>query len=224
MSVFEDIDRWKIIQFVVATLLGVLLGLVGFARFGQPAWVLVPEARVIVLLGVGGLSGAFITRVFFWKEWEPQQNSWLYVALFCVVIMAIAAARADQITFVEALLIVVLGSVTLVAAANALSLFRLGEAIELESSWGGLGSALGGWRLSSATSLILSAFIFACGAIAVAQVSRNDRSETAAAAASETKNSAPTRPTPGQTAVTPSTKSQSGTGAPASGRPAQESP
>jgi hypothetical protein len=219
------LERGKMIGSLLAVaLLGVVLGFAAFTLLGQQAWVPAAQAQVFVLLAVGGLFGAVMTMVFFWMKGRETQNSWLYVALFCVAIMAIAAARADQISFVQALLITVFGSVALVAAANALSLFRLGEAIELESSWGGLGSALGGWRLSSATSLILSAFLFACGAIAASHVPRNDPPEAAAAAAKDTKKRAAAQPVPSQTAAPPATTSQPGAGASASGRPAQGTP
>lgn len=229
MSAEEDaarLDRWKRIGSLFgAGLLGALLGFVAFALLGQQAWVPGAQAQVLVLLLGGGLFGVLATMVFLWARGRETQISWLYVALFCVAIMAIAAVRTDQLSFVQALLTIVFGSVALVAAVNALSLFRLGEAIEFESSWGGLGSALGGWRLSSATSLILSAFLFACGAIVAVQVSSRDQpqavvAETKAAKDTGTANESKgakqpaAQPTPGPIALPPATPSGPGGSAP----------
>jgi hypothetical protein len=226
------LDRWRTIgSLFAAGLLGVLLGFAAFALLGQRVWVPGAQALVLVLLAVGGLSGVLATMVFLRARGRETQNSWLYVAFFCVAIMAIAATQTDQLSFVQALLIIVFGSVALIAAANALSLFRLGEAIEFESSWGGLGSALGGWRLSSATSLILSAFLFACGTIVAVQVSRpqgSDTTETKAARDSGTANKGKgvergpaAQPTPDLTAAPPATTQGPGGSAP--GQPAQGS-
>jgi len=214
-------DRWKtqwkrrskrIGPLVGAGLLGIFLGFAAFALLSQRAWIPGAQVQVLVLLATGGLFGVLATNVYFQMRGRATQSSWLYVALFCVAIMAIAAARTDQLSFAQALLIIVFGSVALVAALNALSLFRLGEAIEFESSWGGLGSALGGWRLSSATSLILSAFLFACGAIVAAQVSRHDQPQAGVAETKAAKDTASAKqlaaqPTPGPTAAPPATPS-----------------
>jgi hypothetical protein len=198
---------------VGAGLLGVLVGFAAFAWLGQQAWVPGAQAQVVVLLAAAALFGVLTTIAYFRMRGRETENSWLYVALFCIAIMVIAAVRTDQLSFAQALLIIVFGSVALVAAVHALSLFRLGEAIQFESSLVGLGNGLGGWRLSPATSLIFSAFLFACGAIVVAQVSRRDQSQAVVAetkAAKDTGSAAKqpaAQPTPGPTAapsVTPS--------------------
>ncbi|MDF0522481.1 hypothetical protein P0R31_35160 [Bradyrhizobium yuanmingense] len=222
MSAEEDVARRErrrsIGSQLNAGLIGVILGSVGFAWFNQ-AWAPDAQARIAVLLAAVGLFSGLATITYVWMGGRETEKSWLYVALFCMAVLAIAAARTNQLSYVQALLVIVFGSVALVAAVNALSLFRLGEAIEFESSWGGLGSALGGWRLSSATSLILSAFLFACGAIVVAQVSRDlpltvaaetkAAKDTASADASkgakqpvvQPSPSPTTQPTPGPTSV-----------------------
>jgi protein-S-isoprenylcysteine O-methyltransferase Ste14 len=46
---------------------------------------------VLVLLLGGGLFGVLATMVFLWTRGRETQNSWLYVALFCVATMAIMA-------------------------------------------------------------------------------------------------------------------------------------
>lgn len=194
-----------------AGLIGVALGFVGFAWFnqaGSPS----AQAQLAVQLAAAWLSGVLATVAYVWMRGRETENSWLYVALLCVAVLAIAAARADQLSFVQALLVVVFGSIALVAAVYALSLLRLGEAIEFENSWGGLGSALGGWRLSSATSLILLALLFACGAIVAAQVSPRDLpqavvAETKAAKDAATTTKQPPAPTPGPTTVPSATPS-----------------
>jgi heme/copper-type cytochrome/quinol oxidase subunit 4 len=209
MSAEEDVARRNrrrsIGSQLNAGLLGIVLGSVAFAWFNQ-TWAPGAQAQVAVLLAAAGLFGVLATITYVWMGGRETENSWLYVTLFCVAVLAIAAARADQLSFVQALLVVVFGSIALVAAVHALSLFRLGEAIQFESNLLGLGGGLGGWRLSPATSLIFSAFLFACGAIGVAQVSRRDPSQalvTETKAAKDTANAAKqpaAQPTPGPTA------------------------
>lgn len=215
--------RWKaVLPLLGAGLLGVLIGFAAFAWLGQRTWVPGAQAQVLVLLAASGLFGGLAANMYLRMRGRNMQNSWLYVALFCVVIMAISAARTDELSFVQALLVIVFGSIALVAAVNALSLFRLGEAIEFENSWGGLGSGLGGWRLSSATSLILSALLFACGAIVTAQISR-EPPQTVAAETKAAKDTAGANATMGakQLAAQPS---PSPTALPSPGASVQPSP
>jgi hypothetical protein len=148
-------------------LVGMVAGHVLFSQPGQLVWD--AQAQVLAIFAVSAILGSLVTTTLFWMRGKQAEASWFYVPLFCMVIMTIAAARADQMSFVQASLIIVFGSVALSAAAAALSSFRKGEAIELQSNWGGLGGGLGGWRLSSATSLAVLAFLFAGGAAVVVQ-------------------------------------------------------
>jgi hypothetical protein len=68
--------------------------------------------------------------------------------------MAVAAARDDEIKFWQAMMVVLIGSPAIIAAARAIELLGQGETIEMQSQWGGLGGVLGGWRLSPVTSLV----------------------------------------------------------------------
>ena len=229
--------RTVFVLLIGAALLGFLLGFTTFALFGQQARLPGAQAQVFVLLAAGALAGVLATVVFFWMNGRETQTSWVYVALFSVAIMAIAASWADQISFVHAMLVVIFGSVALLAAANALSLFRQGEAIELETTWGGLGGAFGGWRLSPATSLVISAFVFAFGATIAGQIWRKDppvasanettkafKDTKATTETKEAKGGAVVQQTPNQAAAPAAASSQPGAGPSTPGPPAHVNP
>lgn len=152
---------------LAGALIGGVAGQVIFSQPGQLVWDL--QTQVLAIFAVSAILGSAVTTALFWMKGKQAEASWFYVPLFCMVVMTIAAVRADQMSFVQALLSIVFGSIALSAAAAALSSFRQGAAIELQSNWGGLGGGLGGWRLSSATSLAVLAFLFAGGAAVVTQ-------------------------------------------------------
>jgi hypothetical protein len=226
--------RTVVILLIGAAILGFVLGFTIFALFARQAWLPGAQVQVFVLLAAGALAGVLATVVFFWLNGRETQTSWVYVALFSVAIMAIAASWSDQISFLHAMLVVLFGSVALLAAANALSLFRQGEAIELETSWGGLGGALGGWRLSPATSLVISAFVFAFGATIASQDWRKDSqvavaketkaSKDTKATTEETKGGAVMQQTPNQPAAPAAASSPAGAGPSNPAAPAHANP
>ena len=130
---------------------------------------------VFVLLGAGFAAGVLTTVLLYRIKGRPAQSSWIYLVLFCAAVMASAAARTDQLSFTQALLIIIFGSVALIAAAYALSLLRDGETIELQSNWGGLGGGLGGWRLSPATSLVVLSLLFTASATLTPRLGADDK-------------------------------------------------
>lgn len=122
---------------------------------------------IIVLLGAA--AAGFLVAVLLYRAEDRQPSvSWCYIPLFCALVMALAALGG--VSSLQALLVIVLGSAALVAAANALVRFREGEMVELQSNWGGLGGGFGGWRLSSVTSLSVLALIFAGSATVAGQI------------------------------------------------------
>jgi hypothetical protein len=136
----------------------------------SPPW-LRPVASVAssILFVIGGFAGGVALTVFVYGR--AQQNaptSWTYIVLFCAAIMAVAAVRADQLTFGQALPVIILGGVAVIAAAAAIARFEKGDRVELESHWGGLGGGLGGWRVSAVTILSLLALVFAGAALVAA--------------------------------------------------------
>jgi hypothetical protein len=138
-----------------------------FSGAGAPQWmqhVAAHESTLLYVVG-GFAAGAGVTVFGFIQAERSAPTSWVYIVLFCAAVMAVAAIRGDQLSFGRAILIVILGSMALVAAAAALERFRKGEDVELESNWGGLGGGLGGWRVSSVTCLSLLAVIFAASAV-----------------------------------------------------------
>ena len=92
---------------------------------------------------------------------------WAIIAVICVAIVGLVGALTRQIDFVHVMLLLVLGSAALVATLRVVDRLHRGELIELQSHWGGLGGAIGGWRLSPVTGLLLVALVLVGGAIGV---------------------------------------------------------
>jgi hypothetical protein len=87
---------------------------------------------------------------------------------------AMVGVAAGEISVVHATLLIVLGGVAIAAFARIIEMLGHGDAIELQSHWGGLGNGLGGWRLSPVTSLILLALFATSGAVAIGLVGKLD--------------------------------------------------
>jgi hypothetical protein len=165
------------------------------------------QLPTFALIALGFLGGVLTTILLLWiKRNETLPVSWIYLAIFCLAVMGVAAARSGDLSFAKAMLVIVVGSAALMTAARAILLLGQGETIELHSHWGGLGGALGGWRLSPATSLVLLTLAFTGSAIGVI-LTKVDRDEN--------------RPSP--TEVNESKKEQA-KAPPAPSNPAPESP
>jgi hypothetical protein len=116
----------------------------------------------------GFIAGAIVLAALFWKfRHERPAISWVYVALFCFAMMAVAAVQSDQLSFARSALVILIGSGALVAAAQAVAQLERGETIELTTHWGGLGGGIGGWRLSPVTALIIIALALTGSAVGV---------------------------------------------------------
>ncbi|MFO1081633.1 MAG: hypothetical protein U1E23_13520 [Reyranellaceae bacterium] len=111
------------------------------------------------VIAIAGMAAGFLAAAWLKRaEIGTALGSWIYIVLFCATLMAVAAT--GSVSFVSATLILLFGSVALVAGANVVALIRSGETIELQSNWGGLGGGLGGWRLSRVTALLLLGLLF----------------------------------------------------------------
>ncbi len=85
----------------------------------------------------------------------------LYAALCLVLFLGlIGAVRQDQIRPMEGSVIFVLGCLTVAFASGFTNTVRRGEWPRLETSWGGLGGGLGGWRISPALAWLVGALLF----------------------------------------------------------------
>lgn len=72
----------------------------------------------------------------------------------------VGAVVRDQLSVTKATALFLLGSITLAFTAGFSASVRGGDWPRLETSWGGLGGGLGGWRLSPALACLLGALLF----------------------------------------------------------------
>jgi hypothetical protein len=136
-----------------------------------PHWlqpVATAESSLLFVLG-GFAVGVAITAFAYGRAQRNAPTSWTCIVLFCAAIVAVAAVRTDQLSFGQALPIVILGGVAVIAASAAIARFEKGDRVEMESHWGGLGGGLGGWRISAVTILSLLALAFAGAAVVAAR-------------------------------------------------------
>ncbi len=110
----------------------------------------------------------------------------LGVAFAGIAALLFVAVAQKQIEALPAALVLICGTLTLLAASYALEGLARGDEIEVNSHWGGLGGSLGGWRVSPITTLLLLALIF-LGATITAGAGEGD--ETSNSAANSTANS-----------------------------------
>ena len=164
-----------IIAVLVVIVLFILFAFTNSHRTSLHLW---PDAALqvpsYVLLACGIAVGVLATVTVYWiagsqslVRIEGYETTWSLIALFCVAVMALAATGAGEMSFTHAALLIVAGSIALVAAAHAIRLLGQGETIELQSQWGGLGGGLGGWRITPVTSLVLLALAFGVSAVGI---------------------------------------------------------
>jgi hypothetical protein len=91
----------------------------------------------------------------------------LAIAIAALAVLVLVAVDGKAIDVPKAALLLVCGTLALIAGAYALAALKDGEAVELSSHWGGLGGGLGGWRLSPVTTMLLLTLIFLGTAVAV---------------------------------------------------------
>jgi hypothetical protein len=90
----------------------------------------------------------------------------LGIAFAGIVALLYVAVAQEQIKALPAALVLICGTLTLLAGSYALDGLVRGDAIEISSHWGGLGGGLGGWRLSPISTLLLLALVFLGATIA----------------------------------------------------------
>lgn len=117
--------------------------------------------------------GGFVTAVLIIGFVSSVKASiiWTALGIGCLVLAAAAGALAKEVSYVQAVLTVLFGSAAFLAGFQTIELLRGGDAIELRNQWGGLGSGLGGWRLSAATSFLILAVVFAGSTTAIVTAS-----------------------------------------------------
>jgi hypothetical protein len=74
-----------------------------------------------------------------------------------IVALLIVAVVQDRIEALPAALVLICGTLALLAGFYAFDGLARGDAVAIDSHWGGLGGGLGGWRLSPISTLLLLA-------------------------------------------------------------------
>jgi hypothetical protein len=98
--------------------------------------------------------------------WESRTRGVGAIVLMVLAAFAGAGVLAGQISLPRALLLAAFAGIAILATTMLIELLR-DEPLELESSWGGLGGSLGGWRLSPSAVLLIVAAGFSIAAAAV---------------------------------------------------------
>ena len=115
--------------------------------------------------------------------------------LLCGILLVglLYAVMAQELRATEATALFVLGCLTVAFTDGFATSVRHGEWPRLETSWGGLGGGLGGWRLSPALDCLLGALAFG-GAFTLATLSAADHGDQAATAAPRARATIPEVP------------------------------
>jgi hypothetical protein len=129
------------------------------------------------VFAAGFLAGVTVTALYSPVRRLGRQVTWPQLAIIGLVVASLGGVLAQELSFLQATLIILFGSAALMAAARLIELLQRGEAIELQSHWGGLGGALGGWRLSPPASLLLLTLVLSAGLAGLATSVRSDRDE-----------------------------------------------
>jgi hypothetical protein len=200
---------------------------------------MVLDSTHLMPLGVGFVGGIAVAGLIYWGVIKRLSLStiwhgatWSEVAIGCLVVASLLGAALGQLPFTHAALIILFGSVAFLAAGRVMASLERGETIELQGHWGGLGGALGGWRVSPTTGLVLLTLAFAGAAVGIAASIKTGETKTTGseqkAPAAEKKDTqvspAPASPSavpPAPPSPSSATPPAAGTGAPL---PAQEAP
>lgn len=94
-----------------------------------------------------------------WDEWA----TFALLALGAIApgVAALIAAMRGEVTFVWAAALTFFAIITFVFARSFLGALSKGDTPQVESSWGGFGGGLGGWRVSSSLALLLATLVSA---------------------------------------------------------------
>ena len=107
----------------------------------------------------------------------------LCIAVATLALLVLIAADGNAIAVPQAALLLVSGTLALLAAGYAMTALREGASVELSSHWGGLGGAVGGWRIPPVTTLLLLALIFLGTTVAIGGSGGGERDKGAGKAA-----------------------------------------
>ena len=95
---------------------------------------------------------------------------WLGTAIGAAAMLLIVAVAGGKAKPVTAATLLLAGTSALLATIRALAALRRGDGVAVDSHWGGLGGALGGWRLSGPTAITLFALLLLGATVALAAI------------------------------------------------------
>jgi hypothetical protein len=149
---------------IVYAIVGALLLLkTGSPLLAWRDWLTIPAAIL-----AGGLGWRGLTHSQADDATPPRSLPALGLAnLAALLFLLVRPPLTNPGGLIIALIFAGAASVTL---SLCLQTIRDGDGIGMESSWGGFGGGLGGWRLTRAASLALVVLTLACAAIAVLQL------------------------------------------------------
>lgn len=175
---------------------GWIRALVGLSLLGAIPWLalLAPQFRVQHVRGYGldvpllaiplpafivGVAVALVGVVLYETRRGADRRarrlmSWRLGAVALITILAgvitslDVAVETHELHGVRATLVSLFAGLSVISAFYALEGIRTEHGISLESSWGGLGGGLGGWRLSGAGAATLLTLILCGGTVAIA--------------------------------------------------------
>lgn len=127
-----------------------------------PAWLVFATGPVcaaagtLVLLLViqgGAFSSGDRKRVIVFGNYRA-------IAIFLFGACMVGSALAGEIHLLTAAIVFLFGIIGMIAAMQIIDSLGAGDTFEIQSHWGGLGSGMGGWRLSPVTSLAIIVLVF----------------------------------------------------------------
>lgn len=113
-----------------------------------------------------------------------------------LVILLLVAAIVREIEPASAAVIIICGTLTLFAGMHVVEGLARGDTIEVSSHWGGLGGAMGGWRLSPIATLLVVALILLGTTLAASGAFSGKGEDKASRPAANQQRPAADRPSP----------------------------
>jgi hypothetical protein len=140
-----------------------------FALGREALTILLPVVALIVAVA-GGVFGYHYARTVDAPPTNPESSAdrpaivrpapIFGLAIAASGVMMIQAVRVGQLPALQGAMVLLLGTLTLVAGGYVLEDLARGKSISVDSNWGGLGGGLGGWRLSPTTTTLLITLTF----------------------------------------------------------------
>lgn len=160
---------------MVLTIGALFLGLLGTVTL-TPFASLAPFSAPAYLVPLISFGGGALLAVGFLPGWgeAPSARQLIGAAVLILGILGFgflmilaATAPVEPMNPARAGIVFLCGTLALLAALAAFEALGSGRPIEFETSWGGVGGGMGGWRLSTTAALAALAVIFASATVTI---------------------------------------------------------